>query len=516
MLNLGASLYQAATRWPNKTAVVFEGQRWTYAAFNRLVNQAAHAFRSLGIGHGDRVGFLTPNLPEQVIGYYALLKLGAIPVPINYRLAANEIKYILDDCTAHLLVFEESLRGQVAPVAADLASVERLIYIGDAPAGGELPFDQFIAPGAADEPHAQVLPDDPAFIMYTSGTTGPPKGVVRTHRAELLGAMAMVIECGFRHGDIVLANSPLFHIGQLQLQLIPFVQIGGTNVLTRGFDIEETLATCAAERVTVLHGVPTQLVMLMDADFKRYDLSALRVGFFGGQTLADDVVRRCLSVFPEFFANLYGATETLLATVCDYRRHPGKLGSAGQAAINTEVRIVEPDTGDIASVLRAGEVGELITRGPTLMQAYWGLPEKTQAALSKGWYRTGDAAVLDDDGFVTVLGRLDHTIKSGGENIHPSEVENLLFEHPEVADAAVVGLPSRRWGQMVVAAVVSRRGGLSAEALDQFCQSSSQLASFKRPRRYVFIDEIPASPTGKVDRARLTELLTDQLETPLE
>lgn len=516
MLNLGASLYQAAIRWPNKTAVVFEGKRWTYAAFNRLVNKAAHAFRSHGVHHGDRVGFLTSNLPEQVAGYYALLKLGAIPVPINYRLAANEVKYILDDCAARLLVFEESLRGQVDPVAADLASVERLIYIGDTPAGDELPFDRFIAPGAEDEPEAQVLPDDLAFIMYASGTTGPPKGVIRTHRAELLGAMAMAIECGFRHDDIVLANSPLFHIGQLQLQLLPFVQIGGTNVLTRGFDIDETLTTCAAEHVTVLHGVPTQLVMLMDADFKRYDLSALRIGFFGGQTLADDVVRRCISVFPEYFANLYGSTEALLVTVCDYCRYPDKLGSAGQAAINMEMRIVDQETDDVVSILRAGEVGELITRGPTLMKEYWGLPEKTQTALAKGWYRTGDAAVLDGDGFVTILGRIDHTIKSGGENIHPSEVENLLFEHPEVADAAVVGLPSRRWGQMVVAAVVGLGGALTAEALDHFCRTSPQLASFKRPRRYFFIDEIPSSPTGKVDRARLIEGLTAHLEAPLE
>ncbi len=515
-MNLGASLYQSTTRWPNKTAIVFEGERWTYASFNRLVNKTAHAFRAHGIGHGDRVGFLTPNLPEQVMGYYALLKLGAIPVPINYRLAAHEVKYILDDCAARILVFEESLRDQVDPVAPDFASVERLVYIGDTPAGEESPFDQFIAPGAEDEPKAHILPDDPAFIMYTSGTTGPPKGVVRTHQAEIIGAMTMAIECGFRHDDIVLANSPLFHIGQLQLQFLPFVQIGGTNVLTRGFEVEETLATCASERVTVLHGVPTQLVMLMDADFSRYDLSALRIGFFGGQTLADDVVRRCLRIFPEFFANLYGSTEALLVTVCDYRRHSDKLNSAGQAAINMDVRIVNQETGEPASILRAGEIGELITRGPTLMREYWGLPEKTQHALADGWYHTGDAAVVDDAGFVTVLGRIDHTIKSGGENIHPSEVENILFKHPDVADAAVVGLTSRRWGQTVAAAIVRRHGDLTDAALDQFCRESSQLASFKRPRRYFFIDEIPASPTGKVDRARLIADLTARLETPLE
>ncbi len=515
-MNLGATLYQSATRWPNKTAMVFEGQRWTYAHFNQLVNKTAHAFRSHGVGHGDRVGFLTPNLPEQVMGYYALLKLGAIPVPINYRLAANEVKYILDDCAARLLVFEESLRDRVDPVVRDFASVERLIYIGDTPTGDDLPFDQFTAPGAEGEPDAHVFPDDPAFIMYTSGTTGPPKGVVRTHRAEMLGAMAMVIECGLRHDDIVLANSPLFHIGQLQLQLLPFVQIGGTNVLTRGFDVEETLATCALERVTVLHGVPTQLVMLMDADLTRHDLSALRVGFFGGQTLADDVVRRCLSIFPAYFANLYGSTEALLVTVCDYRRHPDKLSSAGQPAINMDVRIVDQEANDVTAIVRSGEIGELITRGPTLMREYWGQPEKTQNALDKGWYRTGDAAFLDDDGFLTVLGRIDHTIKSGGENIHPSEVENLLFEHPDVADAAVVGLTSRRWGQTVAAAIVRRSGELTETELDQFCRDSSQLANFKRPRRYFFIDEIPASPTGKVDRTRLIADLKTRLETPLE
>ncbi len=515
-MNLGSTLLQSATRWPEKTALVFEGARWRYRDVNRLVNKTAHAFRAHGIAFGDRVGFLTPNLPEQIIGYYALLKLGAIPVPINTRLAAQEIRYILDDCGARLLVFDEATRAQVAPIAPELATVEGLIYVGDAPEGNEIPFAAFIEPGSDTEPEAMVSADDPAFVMYTSGTTGPPKGVVRTHGAEIMGAMAMTIECGFRHNDIVLANSPLFHIGQLQLQFVPFVQIGGTNVITRGFDIDETLAVSAAERVTVLHGVPTQLVMLMDADFAAYDLRALRIGFFGGQTLADDVVRRCLDVFPEYFANLYGSTEALLVTLCDYRRHPDKLGSAGHAALNMAVHIIDQDTHDPNAEVAPGTIGELVTRGPSLFREYWGLPEKTAAALAGGWYHSGDAATLDEQGFITVLGRIDHTIKSGGENIHPSEVENVLFEHPDVADAAVVGLPSRRWGQTVVSAIVRRDQTLSDDALDAFCRASSELADFKRPRRYFFVDDIPASPTGKVDRTRLIQLLEAALPAPLE
>ena len=343
--------------------------------------------------------------------------------------------------------------------------------------------------------------------MYTSGTTGPPKGVVRTHRAEIMGGMTMALECRYRPNDIVLANSPLFHIGQLQLQLLPFVQLGATNVLTRGFDVEESLSVCATEHVSVLHGVPTQLVMLMESDLSRFDLSALRVGFFGGQTLADDVVRRCVEIFPEFFANVYGSTEALAVTACDYRLHGAKIGSAGTATLHTEIRIIAQEGDGVADVVDRGHSGHLVTRGPTLMSEYLGLPEKSEAALAEGWYHTGDVAVEDEDGFITVLGRIDHTIKSGGENVHPSEVENLLFEHPGVASAAVVGLPDRRWGQVVVAAVVRRQSGLTAEALDDFCRSAATLANFKRPRQYFFVDVIPASPTGKVDRERLVELL---------
>ncbi len=514
-MNLGATLTQAALKWPHKVGLVFEGRRWTFAQWNSQANKAAHAFRERGVKKGDRVAILTWNLPEQVIVFYGLMKIGAVPVPINYRLAPNEIKYIVDDSGARLMMFEEALREKVAPIAADLA-VDGLIHIGDRPAGDEIPFAKFIAAGADAEPQAKVGYDDTAFIMYTSGTTGKPKGVVRTHLQELMGSMIMALECGFRHDDVILNNKPLFHIAQLQLQFLPFVQLGGKNVLTRGFDVHETLSLVGAEKITCLHGVPTQMVMMVQADLSKYDLRSLRCGFYGGQTLADDVTKRCMALFPDYFANVYGSTEALAVTTCDYRKYPNKLGSVGKAALNMEVRIISTESGDPNVLCKPGEIGQLITRGPSLLKEYFRSPERTAAALREGWFYSGDAAFADDEGFITVMGRMDHTIKSGGENIHPSEVENVLFEHPGIANAAAVGLPSKRWGQVVVAAIVRKDPKLDAIALDKLCRESPNLADFKRPRHYFFVDEIPSNPTGKVERGKLKDKLMGLLKEPLE
>jgi fatty-acyl-CoA synthase len=516
-MNVGLLLTRSAINWPDKEALVFEGKRWTYRQFNRWSNQAAHAFAAHGVRRGDRVAFLTWNLPEMVCSFFGLMKIGAIPVPINYRLAANEVKYILNDSGARMLVFEESLRDRVTPIRDDLPSIEHFIYVGNSPEGSDKPFEDFVARASDAEPALGAGLEDTAFIMYTSGTTGLPKGVMRSHRAELFGSMTMAMECGFRHTDTILNNKPLFHIGQLQVQLIPFVQLGARNILTRGFDIEETLGLCEKERITCLHGVPTQMVMMVQADLSRFDLRSLRCGFYGGQTLADDITKQLMPYFPDYFANIYGSTESLVVTACDYVQHPDKLGSVGKVAVNMEARIVAQDATDPDDVLTApNAVGQLITRGPSMMSGYFNQPEKTSACMRGGWYWTGDAALADEEGFITVLGRMDHTIKSGGENIHPSEIENILFQHPGIANAAVVGLPSGKWGQAVCAAIVRKDPALTANALDAFCLNSPDLGDFKRPRHYFFVDDIPSNPAGKVERAKLKALLQSGLGAPLE
>jgi fatty-acyl-CoA synthase len=205
-----------------------------------------------------------------------------------------------------------------------------------------------------------------------------------------------------------------------------------------------------------------------------------------------------------------------MVTACDYRRFPNKLGSVGPASINMEVRVIRAESRDPDDLCKPGEIGQLITRGPSLLTEYYGLPDRTAAAFTKGWFMSGDAAVLDDEGFITVMGRMDHTIKSGGENIHPSEIENVLFKHPGIANAAAVGLPSRKWGQVVCAAIIRKDPRLTAETLDAFCLSSPDLADFKRPRHYFFVDAIPSNPTGKVERGKLKDLLLQQVGKELD
>ncbi|MGY9048408.1 MAG: class I adenylate-forming enzyme family protein [Rhodobacterales bacterium] len=514
-MNIGHQLSQSAARWPDKTAILFEGKSYSYAAFNALANRAANAFAAKGIRPGDRVAFLTWNLPEQVASFYGLLKMGAVPVPVNYRLASNELKFIIQNAEARMVVFDDDLADRVAQIVPDL-NVLGYVNIGTARPGFATEFHEFIAPAADREPPTGAGWDDIAFIMYTSGTTGLPKGVLRSHRAEIIGAMMTAQEIGFRHTDICIHNKPLFHIAQLQLQVLPFIMLGATAIITRGFDVDETMNHVVDHRVSVLHGVPTQLVMMMQQDLSKYDLTSMRTGFFGGQNLNDETTRAAMALFSDRFLNLFGMTEALTCTGIDYKQRPDRLGSVGHELASVQMRLVKPDATDPRDIAAPGQIGQVIAKSPAVMDGYLGLPEKTAQVLKDGWYFTGDAGSLDDTGALYVHGRIDYTIKSGGENIHPSEVENVLFRHPAIRDAAVIGLPSAKWGDMVCAAIVAKDPGLTAEALDRWCRESPDLADFKRPRRYFFVPDIPSNSTGKVERNKLKAHLLDALDAPLD
>lgn len=512
-MNVGQHLVTTANAFPGKVALHFEGADWTFRALDDLANRTANAFAARGIGHGDRVAVLTWNLPEQVATFYGLLRIGAVPVPINYRLATNEVKYIVENSGAKFLLIDDDTLSMAAALAGRIEAP--MILIGQADCGFATPFYRFIEGASDRHPPLRGDGEDTAFIMYTSGTTGLPKGVMRSHAAETIGAMQMAQACGFRSGDIGIHNKPLFHIAQLQLQLIPYILIGASAVLTRGFDVTETMKAVETNRVTSLHGVPTQIVMLLNHDLTQYDTSSLRLGFFGGQTLNEASLQNFMGLFPDEFRNVYGATEVLAVSTCNLFLHRSRLSAAGFAVPGAQTRILRPGATDPDDVAAPGKTGEIAVRTASVMSGYLGLPERTAKQLVRGWYLTGDGGMMEEDGCLTVYGRQDFTIKSGGENVHPSEIENVLSRHPAIRDVAVVGLPSMKWGEVICAAVVRRDASLTAEVLECFCVESADLANFKRPRQWFFVDEIPGNSTGKVDRKKLAEALQNSLAFPL-
>lgn len=514
-MNIGVSLTNAALRWPDKVGIVFEEQRWTFSEFNRLANRIANAFEVAGVGEGDRVTFVMANAPEQLAAFYGLLKLGAIPVPVNFRLAANEIKYIINNSRSRVVVCDERTQETIIGMRDELGEIRTILHVRGVSGEGAISLKDFIAPASDREPQVHGGGEAPAFIMYTSGTTGAPKGVVRSHRAELIGALYQALESGLSHDDVTIHNLPLFHIAQLQLQVMPLIMLGARGIITPTFDVEKSLRLVEKERVTCQHSVPTQMVMMQNADRSKYDLSSLRKGSFGGQTLNQQTTTEFMQMYPDSFLHTYGSTEALAVFGCNYRKRPDKIGTVGHPFPNVEPRIVHPGSRNPEEVVAHGEAGELIFRSPTLFNEYFDMPEKTATTVIDGWYYTGDSAYLDPDGFTIVLGRMDHTIKSGAENIHPSEVESVLFKHKKVANAAVVGLPSRKWGQVVCAAIVRKDPGLSAEEIDRFCLDNADLANFKRPKHYFFVEDIPSNATGKVERTKLRDLLLERLDTEL-
>ncbi len=506
-MNVGLCLTKAAECWPEKIGLVFEGKRWSFREWNRLSNQIAHAIASLGLVAGCRVAFLTQNRPELLASFFGLLKIGVVPVPVNYRLAAKEIQYILNDSEAPVIIFDEASRGTITGILDGLVFVRKLIFIGECPEGAEFSFTRLVDAAADSEPEIGASLEDTAFLMYTSGTSSQPKGVVRSHRAELFGSMITSLDSGYRHDDILLADKPLYHIAQMQMQVLPFLQIGARSVLSREFRAAQALELIETEKITTVNSVPTQLSMILEQGTQGHDLSSLRIGRVGGGKLPDGLVRKAMELFPDGFYASYGCTEVLGATLGNYGLRPDKVGTVGRAMLSMQVRVLREGAVDPRDTASTGEVGEVAIRGPSLMTEYFKLPEKTAQSLRGGWYFSGDAASVDEDGYFTILGRIDHTIKSGGENIHPTEVEAILFRHPGLASVAVVGIPSRKWSQAVCAVVVRQNQELKAEDLDSYIRGSADLADFKRPRHYVFVDELPANSTGKIDKRALKKQL---------
>ena len=504
-MTLAELLERAALRRPDADAVVDGDRRLTYAELATRALALGAGFRSLGVGRGDRVLIVLRNRLEHVLAYWALQAIGGVPTPANFRLAAGELRYVLDDCGARVALCETSTAAALAEAAAD--SVVPIVAVGAGGPPGAVPFAEVAAgqPGPVPDVHETDL----SLILYTSGTTGRPKGVPRTHRNHYAGAVAHVVQCGYTWGERTLGVMPLYHTMGVHA-LTSMAAVNGCFVCQPEWSAAEALRLIAAERLSALYLIPTLFWDLVHAPgFAAADVRSVTKLAYAGAPMLAPLTEACVRAFrPAVFVNHYGSTEIYTFTV---RADVGtKPGCAGRPGLHSVIRVVTA-AGDRRvgpdEVVKPGDKGEIIASlaSDEAFAGYWNRPDADARALRDGWYFTGDMGWLDEDGELHVAGRVDDMIISGGENIHPVEVEDVLARHPEVADVAVVGEPDPRWGERVVAFVVPRAAGLSAEALDEYCRAAPDLASFKRPRRVVFVTEIPKTASGKILRRLLRD-----------
>jgi 2-furoate---CoA ligase len=502
-LTLAALLERAALRRPDAEAVVDGARRLTYAELAARALAVAGGFGRLGVGRGDRVLIALRNRLEHVTAYWALQMIAAVPTPVNFRLAADEVRYVLDDCGAHVVVFEPST---AAAVRAATDGAHRLVTVGGDGAGA-LAFDELAAGAAAAGP--APVESDLSLLLYTSGTTGRPKGVPRTHRNHCAGALAHVIQCGYAWGERTLGVMPLYHTMGIH-SLTSMAALNGAFVCQPEWSAAGALRLIAAERLTALYLIPTLFYDLVHApEVATTDVSSVRKLAYAGAPMLAPLTEACDRAFrPSVFVNHYGSTEIYTFSVRDQVQ--GKPGCAGRPGVHGALRVVvaspERRVGP-GDVVAPGDKGEIVASlaSDEAFAGYWNRPDADARALRDGWYFTGDMGWIDADGELHVAGRVDDMIISGGENIHPVEVEEALARHPGVADVAVIGEPDPRLGERVVAFVVPRAPGLTADALEAHCRTSDALADFKRPRRIVFVNDIPKTASGKILRRLLRD-----------
>ncbi len=472
-------------------------------------HRVGNALVAAGMEVGDRVALLSKNSVEYATFYYGASEAGVAPVPVNYRLAPNEWAYIINDCGARILIASASSAEAIEPVRGELGSIEQFKVIGDAVDGWES-YGDWLAEQSAEPCDRTVNHDDDAYQMYTSGTTGLPKGAVVQQRAICSNIEQMVVAgLSFGPGERALVVAPMYHAAA-GILCFSAVAGGASLLIHEDFNPPEVVRAMDEQRVALVLMVPAmiQACLVFVPDVAEREYADLQAVVWGASPIASETLKQAMSAFGCDFIQGYGMTETsaVLTTLsaADHEHavsdRPELLLSAGRPILGTEIRIVDEDD----NPLPPGEVGEIIARGPQLMRGYWNLAEETAAALTGGWMHTGDAGRVDAEGYVYIQDRVKDMIVSGGENVYPAVVEAALFGHPAVADVAVIGVPDEQWGETVKAMVVLREGeSATDEQLMEFC--SGRLGGFQRPRSVDFIAEIPRNASGKVLKRELRE-----------
>jgi len=500
MLDLGRTFLQSVERNPGACALVDEDLHLTYGQWLEHVGGAVRGLRDLGLKRGDHLLVVLQNRWQMATLHWACQFAGVVVTPLNWRAKADEIDYCLQDSAAKAIVYEPIVEAAVAESA--LAQRVTRVSLNGA-AGAQRALEDWLRPDAAPAPLAGA--DDLSLMLYTSGTTGKPKGVPRRHRAERAAALAHVAQNLYGYGECTLGVMPLYHTMGVR-SLLALALIDGRFICMPKFDARAALAFIETERVTHLYLVPTLYHdLLAHPDFARTDVGSVRKLGFAGAPMHDALLQRLSAAFrPQLFVNHYGSSE--IYTFAINQDAAAKPGSAGKSGINARLRVVHLDAQGPDDLAAHNEEGQIIAdlAGDEAFEGYHNRPDANAKSLRGGWYFTGDTGYLDDEGDLYVTGRVDDMIISGGENISPVDIESVLSLHPGVDEVAVAGLHDERWGQRVVAFVKRRDGKLSSDALDQHCRQSD-LVNFKRPREYVFVREIPKSPVGKILRRKLVD-----------
>jgi long-chain acyl-CoA synthetase len=492
-LNLAETVTRSAERHGEALAVRLDPIQLSYAQLDEMSAKAAAMLRDRGVQPGDRVGLMLPNVPAFVVLYYGILRAGAIVVPMNVLLKRREIGYYLEDSGTRLLCAFDEVRDE-AEAGAGEANAESMVL-----KRGGLP--EWLEPYDAEPGVAPSEPGDTAVILYTSGTTGKPKGAELTH-ANLDGNAEVVCRALTQVGpeDVVLGALPLFHSFGQTAAMNASLRDGACLALLARFDPQQALEMMQSLGVTVFLGVPTMYAaMLNQPDRERYDLGSLRTCVSGGQSLPVELLRGFEEAFGCKILEGYGLSETSPVACQNRPDRERKPGSIGLPIEGTEMKVVD----ESGNQLPDGEVGEILIRGPNVMKGYWRRPEDTEKTIRDGWLHSGDLGRRDADGYFYVVDRKKDLIIRGGYNVFPREVEEVLYEHPDVVEAAVVSVPDQRLGEEVGAAIVLRQGS-EASAEDLKAHVKSQLAAYKYPRRVWFLDELPKGPTGKILKREIT------------
>ncbi len=515
-MNLTETLNKASKLFPEKQAIVCGGKRWTYREFRERINRFSHCLKAFGIDKDDKVAILLPNCHTFLEAYYGIAQIGAISVPINIRLSPGEIAFILEDSESKVLISDPVYQKQIDPIRGKISGVHKILWTGDEIHRQEerdLNYEEVLKGGSPESPpEIRINGEDIAQIYYTSGTTGRPKGVMLSHKNVTTHALGTIAEIHLTDRDVWIHVAPLFHLADAWATWA-LTWVGGTHVLVREFDVKTVLETIEREKVTLTNLIPTMLnLMVNHPDVGKYDYSSLRVLLSGGAPIAPEVVRKIVETFRCDYIQTYGMTETSpYLTLSLLKEHLKRLpdkeqlkfrAKTGREFIAVELKVVNEKGEEIKKDEK--EVGEIVVKGDIVTKGYWKLPEETAKAIRDGWLYTGDMAVMDEEGYVTIVDRKKDMILTGGENVYSTEVENVLYMHPAVLECAVIGVPDEKWGEAVKGIVVLKPGqNTSSEEIIRFCKE--HIAHYKAPKSIDFIEALPRTGSGKIQKKELRD-----------